>query len=519
MANTRSKSKRGTSPEPTPHQGATVNPTVHIHASGGAGKGSKGHHSQAAPTDSGTYGGNAIKTAAEKPKKSATATPSNNLGAAILGAATRGYTVTQQSGNQVQAQPLATDQDQDDTLAQEAHTVITAPVTVQVPEHPSAENHLAGVPGVPTQGDNTVEGPASYGQCREQSSYSNDNQPLGRTSALHRQFTLSNSDSSIDRPLVSFFNGLHYTGFALFLLALVLIFADIYRGPLLGSRFDLLKSRHSVGNHSTILPSELSALEQRMTAIEHGLGNQIDVLKYELHSQPMDLHKISKGKINFFSHLHGVAVNYHLTSPTNTVYTWCDEDEKADFPKTLTLWHTHVHHSLTGICSKSITAQAPATVFGPWDESEGPSWCAAAGDAVLQLATAVKEPMTPTELVVEYNPNSKQIDPVPVPAPKEVELWMSVLDDALRESIGQDFEALYGLTQEPTKALPHEYVPIGRWTYDFHSLDYLQTFKVHVNLKGATTGNLVVRVNSNWAGALHTCLYRLRLHGLPGAKA
>ncbi|KAL8862182.1 MAG: hypothetical protein Q9178_001638 [Gyalolechia marmorata] len=498
---TRSASSRANSEAPQ---------DVHIETRSHKGS-KKGERSKAAPQDNSSYGGNITNFAGEKSRATSAVAPSRGIGAAIGAAATQRHVSTDQSSNQLQAPHLATVQEQ-----------ASAPVLLGSTEHIRFQFRRDSDLGENRVRRNTIEQErvrqAQYDenddQDSEQSRQSVGNRPLERAGALQRQFNLSNSDSSIDRPTPSFFNRLHYAGLVAFMLMLSLIFADIYRGPLLGSRFDLLKSRYPVENHSAIVPSQLAALEQRMTVMEHGFRNQIDTLNYELRSQPRNLHAAdTEGKINYFSHIHGVAVNYHLTSPTNKIWIWCDGHETSDPPKTPTWWQRH--DPFRRLCSVSITKQQPATVFGPWEESEGPSWCAAAGDAMLQLATTVNGPMTPTELVVEYNPNSKQIDAHTVPAPKEIELWMSVSDDVLRESIGQDFEALYGPTKGPVKALPREYVPLGRWTYDLHSPNYMQAFKIPIDLKEATTGNLVVRVNSNWADSPFACLYRLRLHGLP----
>ncbi|KAL8700197.1 MAG: hypothetical protein Q9224_001077 [Gallowayella concinna] len=496
---TRSASARARSPTPTPIPNATID--ARSRRSSGKGTRSnavpqdgkdKAKHQKAVPLNSNNFGARDTKLAGERSRTTVALASGNTVGHAIGTAATRARAFTEQSSDEEEDQLIATIQEEDNAPAHGSRASTTSDeedfVNSQIDERRSHPTPQLGHP--------------------------NGNQPSGWTRVLQRQLTLSTSDSSIDRPLSSLLNWLHYTGFAVMMLVLILLFADIYRGPLLGRRFDLLASRHSMGNHSTIVPSQLAALEHRMITMERGHRKQIESLKYELHSQPKQ--SLKGKKINFFSHLHGVAVDPHLTSPTNTAWEWCRTDEKSDLPKEPTWWQRN--NPIKPLCPVPTTHQAPVTVFGPWDESEGPSWCAASGDAVLQLATTVQGPMTPTELVVEYNPNSIQINPGLVPAPKQIELWMSVSDDSLRESIGRDFEAMYGPTEGHVNALPQEYVPIGRWTYDLHSPDYMQMFMMPIDLRGATTGNLVVRVNSNWAGAPYACLYRLRLHGIPRAR-
>ncbi|KAL8953143.1 MAG: hypothetical protein Q9222_000964 [Ikaeria aurantiellina] len=348
-------------------------------------------------------------------------------------------------------------------------------------------------------------------QIAEEFSLSNDE------STLRRQLVFSNTINVTDRPLSALLQRQHYITLATFVLVLALLFADIYRGPLLGPRFDLLKNRHLVGKTSTILPLDVSNVEQRFNALEHDVRNSLHNLEYRIRKSPSQSPTVMKPrKINFFSHLHRMAINELLTSPTGAVPRWCD-GSSVPVPKKPALWQKLLHQ---GVCLQRIINSTAQSVFAPWGEDTGPSWCAAAGDAKLQLATHVQGPMTPTELVVEYNPRTNELHPQRVPAPKVIELWMAVVDDDTRESIGMDFEARYGPFEQDSKtgapkALTREYVPIGRWTYDYHSENHIQTFSVITDLKRATTSKLVVRVNSNWAAEPFTCLYRLELHGVP----
>lgn len=326
----------------------------------------------------------------------------------------------------------------------------------------------------------------------EEAHRSNGNQPLEGFSVLQKQITLSNSDISIDRTLASLFQPKHYFALAAFIMVLILFFADIYRGPLLGSRFDLHKSRFSVGNHTVIPPIDVSNIEHRLSALEFQLRNQAK--ESQVTGYPW--------QVNFFSHRYQLVVNPYLTSPTKSKMEPCQT------------WYERWFHPR--LCPVSFTGSGPAEVFTPWNEDTGPAWCAPDGEAKLQIGAIVAGPMTPTELIVEHMPQGAVLLPNRTPAPKEMELWMQVSDDALRESIGREAESLYGSFDRHLnpKSIGDDFVPIGRWIYDAHAPNHIQPFKVLVNLKGAHTNTLVVRANSNWAEASYTCLYRLRLHGI-----
>ncbi|KAI4182826.1 MAG: hypothetical protein L6R41_005756 [Letrouitia leprolyta] len=345
-------------------------------------------------------------------------------------------------------------------------------------------------------------------EANETARRANGNQPSEGSSVLQKQITFLSSNTSIDRSLSSFFRLKHYLAIITFLLVLIALFADIYRGPLFGPRFDILKKRFSIGHRMLISKEDIA-----------DINKQIYHLEMEVYRLNKDLQGTKVGRksrpINFFSQLHGMIVEAHLTSPTGRFWlrTGSYDLSGAVFQEP-TLFEKYVY---PGYSTIKVNPNGPATVFAPWDESEGPSWCAAAGDGKLQLAVAVDGPMTPTELVIEHNPNSKQLRPKIVPAPKEVELWAEILDDDLREYVGQDAQGLYGEFKDPESsavaALPKSYVPIGRWTYNWESPEFAQTFRIMTDLKGTHVSNVAVRVNSNWANDPFTCLYRLRLHG------
>ncbi|KAL9577902.1 MAG: hypothetical protein Q9212_006070 [Teloschistes hypoglaucus] len=345
--------------------------------------------------------------------------------------------------------------------------------------------------------------------------------PLDGSSAAQRQVTLSESDRYTDPSSHGIYlTPKHYVAIATLLGILVLLFLDIYRGPLLGPRFDFYKRRHVIGNATFTESGAISVIEARLRALEHGSDNDLLNLKHRVNAVETELQdnagtfaaSRTRWPINYFSTRHEPIVQPHLTSPTSEELRRCDPD--GIIGKLRFLWDPY-----GPACPDGEFSSSPSTVFGPWTEDSGPSWCAAPGDGRLQITTFLKTPMTPTELVVEFPPSSSEIVPKRVPAPKEFELWMAVRDDAVRESIGEAAVAAHGpfSSGEDTygdRALPWEFVPIGRWTYDYPAGNPTQIFRPHIDLKSIQTHTLVVRVNSNWANKPSTCLYRLRMHGI-----
>ncbi|KAL8777466.1 MAG: hypothetical protein Q9194_002532 [Teloschistes cf. exilis] len=346
------------------------------------------------------------------------------------------------------------------------------------------------------------------------------NQPLDDSSAAQRQVTLSDSDRCSDPSSHAIYlTPKHYLAIAAFLSILVLLFLDIYRGPLLGSRFDFYKRRHVVGNATFIESGAIPAIEARLGALEYR-SDDLLTLKHRVNAFETELQDFTgtlaasrtRWPINYFSTRHRPIVQPHLTSPTSEGLRRCDPE--GIIGRLRLLWDPY-----GPACPNGEFSSSPSTVFGPWTEDSGPSWCAAPGDGRLQITTFVSAPMTPTELVVEFPPSSSEIVPTKIPAPKEFELWMAVRNDDVRESIGKAAEAAHGPfpSGEDTygaRALPREFVPIGRWTYDYPAGSHRQIFRPQVDLKGIQTHTLVVRVNSNWANSPFTCLYRLRMHGI-----
>ncbi|KAA6409342.1 MAG: hypothetical protein FRX48_06895 [Lasallia pustulata] len=171
----------------------------------------------------------------------------------------------------------------------------------------------------------------------------------------------------------------------------------------------------------------------------------------------------------------------------------------------------------------------PVAALSPWDDM-GDCWCAPptghpwAGRA--QIGVLLPRKIFPTELVLEHIPASATYDIHS--APKEIELWAKIEDKAARDAVGNaifpllpddstavnpsDFSLKF---DDPTKSLDYTYIRIGKWKYDIHAPDNVQTFRVPIDMAhfDAVVNKVVVRSLSNWGVTSYTCFYRLKLHG------
>ncbi|MCJ1347355.1 hypothetical protein MMC31_005578, partial [Peltigera leucophlebia] len=167
----------------------------------------------------------------------------------------------------------------------------------------------------------------------------------------------------------------------------------------------------------------------------------------------------------------------------------------------------------------------PNTALTPYKELEA-RYCAPSDRrGILQLAVSTPRPITPTELVVEHFHR----DQVPLigNAPKEIELWVEIKDDAdakLREEIRRRIKEIHpdifsrdsrqkDRRLDPKLALGDQWVPVGRWVYQISPSaggEPVQYFKIPLDLAamGVVVQQQVVRVNSNWGNVDRTCLVR-----------
>ena len=198
-------------------------------------------------------------------------------------------------------------------------------------------------------------------------------------------------------------------------------------------------------------------------------------------------------KINYFAPGAGAVVNPLASSPTlqkppNVLY--------------------RAAALLTG--SVRYMSNPPITALLPWYDL-GDCWCAA-GSADVRLAVKLGYAIYPTDIVLEHYP--VEGSPEPGTAPREVEVWGSF--GHLRADEWAD-KGVWALSSDDGETIGNGWRRVGSAVFEAKiGRESVQTFKLDIN-QGAlmlSTDQVVVRVKGNH-GASKTCLYRVRLHGVP----
>lgn len=196
--------------------------------------------------------------------------------------------------------------------------------------------------------------------------------------------------------------------------------------------------------------------------------------------------------VNFFSPGLGAKVDPYLTSPT----------QSKDIP-----WKSRMYTSMFWIPAR----RPPVTALERWEEASD-CWCAAAAEGgKAQLAVTMAQKIFPTKVTVEHVPKEGTLDPRS--APKWMELWVEIKDVNKRlEVINAWNEVNTEGCSEPRVST--NFVCIGRFRYDIHAANHVQTFNLELDLaeSGVAVTKTVVRVTENW-GRPWTCMYRIRMHG------
>lgn len=164
----------------------------------------------------------------------------------------------------------------------------------------------------------------------------------------------------------------------------------------------------------------------------------------------------------------------------------------------------------------------PETVLTPGLEA-GRCWSFAGSSG--HIAISLADRIMVTNITIEHI--SLALAPQSDTVPKDMILWGLVDDRVALErykSLAIQSNDLFTSTIFPisNSGLPHQmhadsFVPLVSFTYDPYTKDSLQTFSIPSELLGVEVPvrHVVVDVRTNWGNKLRTCLYRVRVHGLP----
>ena len=219
-------------------------------------------------------------------------------------------------------------------------------------------------------------------------------------------------------------------------------------------------------------------------------------------------------RINYASPGLGAVVDPYLTSPTKAKH----------FP-----FYQRLLLDSAGI--KKYQSPPPIQALTPWTEI-GDCWCAALTNShhptsnsqtqmdgrngrYVQLAIMLGYDIFPDEIVIEHLPI--KTTPFPGVAPKDIEIWADFSHLSPNE--------FSSLTAGPHRLKEVELYPpmglLGTFRYDAVANEkegrYVQVFRLEYNQNQQDefwTKKLVVRIKRNWGGE-NTCLYRVRVHGVP----
>lgn len=225
------------------------------------------------------------------------------------------------------------------------------------------------------------------------------------------------------------------------------------------------------------------------------LANQLSRLGVAVPKTANDVASPVIAKINYFAPNNGAIVDPRFTSPTK-------EKPIRLIARVL----------LNIVGSRIYKTKGPEVALQAWQDV-GDNWCASAVPSEqdsMRLGVKTSEMIYPFELVVENYPNAGSISPGSIP--KNIELWadFSHLDSLEWEKLGIRH-------MQDSSPFGSNYALIGQATYDASGeATHVQTFMLDVNQDQHRhhAQKFVVRVVSNH-GSDHTCLYRVRLHGMP----
>lgn len=152
-------------------------------------------------------------------------------------------------------------------------------------------------------------------------------------------------------------------------------------------------------------------------------------------------------------------------------------------------------------------ANPPRAALTRWEDF-GDCWCAAPNPmrGYARLGVSLPRYMYPKQVTMEHAPMSMSPNGNIGNAPRNIELWAET-DQPIKQLYGQGHNECL----DPGDLKGHGYVCLGKFKYNVHASNHIQTFDLDSELS-VPTSRVVVQVTSNW-GAPNTCIYRVRLHG------
>ncbi|KAK6363813.1 hypothetical protein TWF730_001221 [Orbilia blumenaviensis] len=193
---------------------------------------------------------------------------------------------------------------------------------------------------------------------------------------------------------------------------------------------------------------------------------------------------------------HGTLIDPYLTSPTFNPY---------DTPGLL--------GKLTAFLRPGLNE--PAHVL---TESTNIGDCWSFPQTSGQVSLLLAEPIYPTDVTIDHIPRGISGDDSS--APQEVEFWVKIEDESLRDQVKRAAAAAIGNVSDNASThryIASGYVRIASFAYDVHGQYPVQTFELPIRLEelGVSVRSVSFRILSNWGRKEYTSIYRLRVHGEP----
>lgn len=337
----------------------------------------------------------------------------------------------------------------------------------------------------------------------------------------------------------------------IFLMALS-VFVVYFSGRAFSNISEKMTSHFPHGGEHSYTPLNASGMDainalnsqmKRLTAQVTSLSKDMKFIKTEVDNvaaQKVDLKPVpvarTKPQINFLTVGAGAIIDPWRTSPASG--------------KRLSFAQRNIYRMAGwfGLLKSQRRDPQPAmAALSPWEDI-GDCWCSVPRDgAMSQLSVSLGRDIVPEEVVVEHIPEGAALNSGV--APREMEMWAKYKVVGLD---GPEQKSSWFTSSEPRKdladtitfggqrtlsetimdtlslAYPNEpesnyaddrflgpgFYRIGKWTYDRHGPDNIQSFPLDaiIDSPSIRVDHVIFRVKSNW-GADNTCLYRLKLHG------